>query len=672
MITSFNPENKIQFELYTKLFSEAYYDLYKTEGTFDSLDQYFAHMKDLVAIDKKYLMLPLDETSEAIFTINANDRTVTVPAQFNRCGAVQGDQICEIVVFSVDRYFDYQDLDMTNICVQWVNAAGEEGISHIQMKDQETIPGKLRFGWPLTSNITKKDGTVQFAVRFYKEYNEEGGDKTYTYILNTLPANLVVKKNIGVSDANIKPENREENVLDLFANVVANSQNPSYVIPKNPFFVNPGHDITADNYSTTKFGAAIETDATKDTYNTLTMTAQAVANDLGTISYTWKKEYVDDEGAAHIVTLADEAGVYDIEDPYMILVEHPTEGELVREGCQIYWVKGEDGAYIRFDGTLDQETQYYIKATKLKIEDSNAEVVGSYYVEALNTALDKDGNPVNHSQIVSSSTLALPAPADIEIQEKNNLPAHKFIESADGAVQLNVTPEADAKGPIVTYKWFGTDVKPESVEDITTEKATTQELMVSEPGWYSVLVSSRLNRKVKTNEADRRICKVTYLPEAPKAELLKFSYCYFSSSTSKDTILNQIARDEQSTVLADGDDKDTKIDKIPDVFVVGDLAILKIDTNLDNVDELESEGLEYIWMVQEPDQNTPPRELTDYDVNSNGLVYEGVDSALGNKTLVVRCLVNGAPYNYYCIIKNHIQDKSAELDTSNIYTFTIA
>jgi hypothetical protein len=101
------------------------------------------------------------------------------------------------------------------------------------------------------------------------------------------------------------------------------------------------------------------------------------------------------------------------------------------------------------------------------------------------------------------------------------------------------------------------------------------------------------------------------------------------------------------------------------------LAILKVDTDLDDANELESEGLEYIWMVQEPGQNAP-RELTDYDINSNGLVYEGVDSALGNKTLVVRCLVNGAPYNYHCIIKNHIQDKSAELDTSKIYTFTIA
>ena len=665
MITSFNPENKVQFELYTKLFSEAYYDLYKTEGTFDSLDQYFAHMKDLVAIDNKYLMLPLDEASEAVFAINANDRTVTVPAQFNKCGAVQGDQICEIVVFSVDRYFDYQDLDMTNICVQWVNAAGEEGISHIQMKDHKTIPGKLRFGWPLTSKITKKDGNVQFAVRFYKEYNNEGEDKTYAYILNTLPANLVVKKNIGVSDANIKPENKEENVLDLFANVVANSQNPSYIIPKDPFFVNPGHDITADNYSTTKFGAAIKED------NTLTMTAQAYANDLCTINYTWKKEFVDSEGKVSIITLDADSEGYDIENPYMMPVERPAEGELVRQPGQKYWKETEDGAYVRFDGELDKDTQYYLRTTKLTITDSDTEVVGSYYVEATNIAFSESGEIINSSNKGRTSTLALPAPADIEIQEKNNLPAHKFIESADGAVQLNVTPEIDAKGPIVTYKWFGSNTKPESVEDITTEKATTKELMVSEPGWYSVLVSSALNRKVKTNEEDRRICKVTYLPAAPKAEELKFSYCYFSSGTDRDTILDQIASDEQWTVLADGDDEDTMIDKIPDVFVVGDLAILKIDTNLDDVDELESESLEYVWMVQEPGQSEP-RELTKYDINANGLVYEGVDSALGNKTLVVRCLVNGAPYNYHCIIKNHIQNKSAELDTSKIYTFTIA
>ena len=60
MITSFNPENKVQFEMYSHLFKKAYNDLLEkgklTEeeiklGRFTSLDNYFAHMADLFAIN---------------------------------------------------------------------------------------------------------------------------------------------------------------------------------------------------------------------------------------------------------------------------------------------------------------------------------------------------------------------------------------------------------------------------------------------------------------------------------------------------------------------------------------------------------------------------------------------------------------------------------------------
>ena len=88
MITSFNPENKEQYELYSRLFKEAYdllasknklSDLEISLGKFTSLDQYFSHMNDLREENVKYLMLPLDNSSEGIFVINANDRSITIP-----------------------------------------------------------------------------------------------------------------------------------------------------------------------------------------------------------------------------------------------------------------------------------------------------------------------------------------------------------------------------------------------------------------------------------------------------------------------------------------------------------------------------------------------------------------------------------------------------------------
>lgn len=648
MITSFNPENKVQLDLYTKLFSEAYAELKEAKvenlperGYFATLDEYFAHMGDIISLDdpSRYILLPLDETSEGIFTINANDRTIAIPSQFSKCGAVQNDEKCEIAVFTIDRYFDFQDLDLTQICVQWVNADNEPGISHIKYRDLKTYPGKLRFGWPLTSNITKKEGPVQFSVRFYKRDDED----KIAYILNTLPATLTVKKSLNVVNPII-----EEDATSLFHKFIENSQNPAYELAKNPFFVKPGKDIVATNYSGTGFGAIDEES------NELSFSAQAVANDLGAITYEWKYKALNNEGNfADPVILADGAD-YEVTEQKPVEVARDADGKIVRQGCQKYYIKDAEGALIPyFDDEFPENETFYTIDTVLKINNtSNENIVGKYYVEATNTLGE------NHSQAISSSEILVPAPQTIVI--KKDIPEHIFIEKADG-VQLSVEVEKDANGPKVECEWFGLTNgtnEPKSANDITTSvgKGWSSEL-ITIPGWYTTIVTSTLNRKVRsTNEegsAPRKICKVTNLPAAPVAQ--EFSY--------------KIGNGEW-IVVTDGDDEDSKLDTIipANAIELGTKVSFKVNTNLDNTtNKLESEKLEYLWYVQEP-ENTTYRLLTEKDVDNNGLVISG----LNTNTLTVRCVSDGATYNYYCIIKNYIQDKFAELDTSPIYTFTIA
>lgn len=647
MITSFNPENKIQLELYTKLFSEAYAELKEANvenlperGYFATLDEYFAHMGDLISLDdpSRYILLPLDETSEGIFTINANDRTIAIPSQFSRCGAVQNDEKCEIAVFTIDRYFDFQDLDLTQICVQWVNAAGEEGISHIKYRDLKTYPNKLRFGWPLTSNITKKDGPVQFAIRFYKRDDE---DKV-AYILNTLPATLTVKKSLNVVDPII-----EEDATSLFHKFIENSQNPAYELAKNPFFVKPGKDIVATKYSETGFGAIDEES------NELSFSAQAVANDLGTINYQWKYKGLDNEGNfADPIILVDGAD-YEVVEQNPVKVIRDEDGKIAKEGCQKYYTMDAEGALIPYFGTEFPEGEdFYIVETTLTIKDTdNQDITGKYYVEAVNTL------GINQSQAISSSEILLPAPQTVVM--KKDVPDHIFIEKADG-IQLSVEVEKDANGPKVECEWFGlTDgtTEPEAASDIDTSIGKGWNKTITTPGWYTTIISSTLNRKVRSTDEEgstpRKVCKVTNLPAAPASQ--EFSY--------------KIA-DGEWVVVADGDG-DTLLDIIPaDEIGLGTNVSLKISTDLDGTEnKLISEKLEYLWYVQEPEKSTP-RLLTERDIdnNNNGLVISG----LNTNTLTVQCVSNGATYNYYCVIKNYIQDKSAELDTSKIYTFTIA
>ena len=165
-------------------------------GKFLSLDSYFAHISDLISIQPNYVLIPSDETP---FEIDANSRTIKVPGNFSKCAGVVGDNMCEIITFTIDRYFDYTDLANAQICIQW-QAGDEKGISQIGLRDYTTTSGKIRFGWPLTSNLTKKAGNITFAVRFYiekaydieteKEVDIETADpattkKQFVYLFNT-------------------------------------------------------------------------------------------------------------------------------------------------------------------------------------------------------------------------------------------------------------------------------------------------------------------------------------------------------------------------------------------------------------------------------------------------------------------------------------------------------
>ena len=48
---------------------------------------------------------------------SANTRNIKIPAAFNKGVAIAGDDMSEVITFTVDRYFDYVDLAGTKILV---------------------------------------------------------------------------------------------------------------------------------------------------------------------------------------------------------------------------------------------------------------------------------------------------------------------------------------------------------------------------------------------------------------------------------------------------------------------------------------------------------------------------------------------------------------------------
>lgn len=662
--------------MYSKLFAKAYEDLKDAgkltpaeinNGRFTSLDEYFAHMADLYSLNINYIMVPLDEETEGVFKINANDRTITIPNQFSKCAAVQSDEMCEIAVFTIDRYYDFQDLDGVSICVQWVNADKEEGISHIQLKDLETFPGKLRFGWPLTSSITKTPGPVQFAVRFYKETTDDNGNTKYQYLLNTLTSTITVKPSLTIDN----PKIEEENVSGLFASFVANSMNPSFETPLAPFFVAPGQDLIASGQTVPGYGAIDQ--AT----NTLSMTAQAVANDLGTISYRWMFIPADGDGIPESLEtdVVDESGIVigrTIRDGYTI--NHQDWLKLdpqpeTRNGSQKYYTQildenGEVTGYELYLGEFPAEVDLYIVRTTLTIEDSDDQfIVGEYYVNATNTFTfstpDKDFTNSNGPS--PSTKCVVPAPNTVQIVDGKDLPDHIFTDNTTKTVTLGVELVNDPTKPAYTYQWSSTTTHPEN--DLTKltkieQGGTEAKYVASAPGWYALHIDSTLNRRVKSE--DTNIVKVTHSPTAP--QVTKMSYVGFPNTVTWKEIEAQMASEEGWTEITDYEVE------MPSNFGVGSIVLMKIDTDLDELNPLYTESLTYKWMVQEPDGQ--PRALSATDVNSNGLVHE--NTLLGTKILVARCLLDNFKFSYHCEITNTIQNRTATTDTSDTYTFTIA
>jgi hypothetical protein len=129
--------------------------------------------------DESFFLIPFDEP---MFEINGDTREITVPDVFKKGVAVQGDHASEVLVFCIDRYFDYKDLGGSNITIyiQYTRPDGKENMYQVGYKDLETYPGKVRFGWLLSDIATDAAGVLKFSVRFIT--NDEGGK---VYSLNT-------------------------------------------------------------------------------------------------------------------------------------------------------------------------------------------------------------------------------------------------------------------------------------------------------------------------------------------------------------------------------------------------------------------------------------------------------------------------------------------------------
>ena len=560
-------------------------------------------------------MLPLDE---APFEIDANARTIKVPEVFNKCAGVQGDNLCEIITFTVDRYFDYVDLETTTIAIQW-KSASREGIHLVDrnLRDIISRPGKIRFGWPLSSSVTETHGDVVFSIRFFITPENGGPVK---YILNTLPAKINIKQTLQITDPNAV---EETNISNLFKDFVENSQFGSGEIALGPSFGYPGLNLKPFK-------------ALKD--NTLTLTAQAVSGDKGFITYDWYFRSSDakenDPDLLIVDTTENPNPIYEIGTAYEPVEweEKDEEGNPIKKR-----VPGEK--YFTYDPTTKLGTPYnpdftqpnslpelYERFTTLTIKPTDAKITGKYYVKAHNTVSASTSS-------ADSAVCIVPAPGEVKVTAQ--LPEHIFIEDKKSLTFAIANENSQLSNYTYVWKKNGNPIADNEFSGVNVLSTTFEP---TEVGYYQVDYTVDLNRTTETDSST--ICKVTYKPQKPVVEKLL-----------------QIDKDGNEVNILDlGAD-----DKLP-VYGQQEKVHLKIVTNLDDVaaNEFLTEGLTYRWTINLPDSG----KYVDI-ADTKGYVTLVEDAP--NELIVCVPLAENDILGLSCEITNTIQGKTEMVDIEEKY-----
>jgi hypothetical protein len=478
---------------------------YYVSDDISSLDEYFSYIVQLNEINRRYTILPLDED---VFEIDANTRAITVPQSFQTNGiSVQGDEVAEIVYFKIRRFYDAIDLDTKDIYIQWRSAAKDEdgnpidGVSVPWVKDVESAPGFIIFGWPLSSKITAKAGQIQFAVRFYEFDNEKD---ILTYSLSTLTQTATIKPALDFNLPNIIIDKK---LIDDATGLINDRFENSEV--QNGAVKAEQPEITLDLAKTINLARNKETGFLEDP---ITLNVQARSKDGGQISYVWKKYGI--RPADH--PRADLGQKYPID--YEITMVAVGEDEVLSED-EVYFQLDGKGGYIPYVDTLDRAE--WAEGFKIyrKYSTGTLTTVGEYYVIVTNRVRASTAT-------IETTRLIVPLPVTPVIEtDEDNLPVKEILLEKDNfAITLEPAVKITDEG-VLTYRWLrkgpgetaftdapGTNNKASYTIEGTPDGVNPETEGLGGDGYYKVEITNNLNGEWDTITSG--ICRVTHTATA--------------------------------------------------------------------------------------------------------------------------------------------------------------
>lgn len=545
---------------------------------FTSLEEYYTRIGNLAKLHSanvetsennegyskysKYLMLPMDEIhGNNVFSIDPNSRVINVPASFSRNGvSITGDELAETLLFEIDRFFDTTDLVTTDIYIQWTNPAGQEGASKITMVDYNSKPGKLLFGWPLTSKVTvenanQTNGQLKFAVRFFKR--EAGDSGRITYSLNTLPATVVIKQALYT------------NWNDLL-DIDDPAAELAIAIENGPASDGPTAELPVIYKNLEAIAYLDEGDADEDK-NSVNLQIRAVTKDSGVRRYEWifKPSYIV---ANKIIPGASK--VTPKQEEYVLTTD------IAYNADKKYYKDLGEGGFKTYDPDVDGDfaivkgSLYEPCSNLLVAWEDGQHVTGTYTVKVYNR--------VGKSEVSKESAIVtIPHPTEIKFSEDGDLKANAWLTADEAGVleagTLRVVTEATPGNALTTYKWEHTDTFNGVMSEVP--EAVSASLELNEPGWYRVTATASLNKEELYTTSST--CRVLAPIEAPAIYPDR-----------------NVDGDEQKAIdIDDGEETTLKVE---------------LKSNFDS--PLKSDNVTYQWYRNKPDMNGTPVSIDDEDV----------------------------------------------------------
>lgn len=466
-----------------------------------SLEEYFSNLRNLIygpenaplnprdSEDMKkikegyvFLKLPVDEP---YFNIKANSREIIVPDAFKKNGiSVLGDEVSEMLFFSIDRFYDATDLSHMQIGFYWSHSADPDKTIYstpaffsVIESDPDTGDDKLVFGWPISSEMTKQAGKITFSVRFYAESPVANGDSdeySLSYSLSTLPQTVFINNGMTYDIKNIDVDNRLEQILDY--RVVNSPINGRLDPPSMP-------ELT---FSATLLGATAQQkkEFTEQIVGHRNLVALGYRKGPGTLTYAWYYMPNDSTVSEQVQEFA--SPIAEGKGGYVPVTEFiPNIATYFTGGNGNEWKAHTIGSAEEFI-QKSEDAQLYVCCSLFTLLEANVKP-GVYYALPRNTLygvhspVQKDTVPETHRWIVHGPNTPV-----ITSQWENS---EMLIEG--GKCQLRVT--ADNTDARTKWQWYRKG--PNDAEFIFMESlsGTTG---LNTPGTYSVMVSQEGDYKI--------------------------------------------------------------------------------------------------------------------------------------------------------------------------------